>query len=404
MDSSDRIYLKKLCADVPIGQRERWESLLKAILSSAKADLHCHLAGSMRPETLKHLANSIRDLDWGFCEEGFGRSIAYQIMSGDAERVKQFLEYRKSKGSLSDYMLAYTLPKTVLATENALRRVIFEVCEDSYCEGIRYLEIRFNPWSLTGKVKPGDHIKALATGIDAVTDTYADLEVVLLLSLVKDYDPDLAKRILDEALEVNSTSAVHGLIKGVDSAGNEIGFEPSKHATVFEHAKNAGLSVVCHAGEAFAALEDGVRLIENALDFLGARRIGHGLAAGIDAGKLAGSRDLNGKVYDRKRIHRIAESQNKLRKRLKKEDVPVEVCPSSNIHTGNVSSLEEHPMKAFFADGVPVVICTDNRWVSHTKLSWEILRVAKVFNIVGPVLEEILKAPFRYKLEQLKKK
>lgn len=357
----------------------------------------------MRPQTLKYLARSVRDLDWGFCTEGFGQSIARRITQGDVEQVKSFLEYRKSRGSLSDYMMAYALPKTVLATEKALRRVAFEVCEDNYLEGVRYLELRFNPWMLTEKIKPGPYIKALADGLDEAAEKYPELETVLLLSLVKSYDVDLCKRILEETLKANSTAAVAGRIKGVDSAGNEVGWAPSQYEDIFEQARQAGLGVVSHAGEAFASLEDGITMIEEAIDCLGAGRIGHGLAAGLDGFSLRGSRDLNGEVYTGERVEKITERQVELRKRLREKDILIEVCPSSNIHTGNVRSIEDHPVSIFLAEGIPFSICTDNRWISHTKLSWEYLRLIKVLKLSDSVIDRIVSTPFRYRLEDLAK-
>ncbi len=225
---------------------------------------------------------------------------------------------------------------------------------------------------------------------------------MLLLSLIKDYDSTIADRIIDESLEVNNEPGVRGLIKGVDSAGEEINFEPTKHAAAFECARKAGLGVVCHAGESYAYLEDGIKMIEDALDVLGAKRIGHGLAAGVDPSKLLGKSDLRGDIYDKKRIKRIAERQGNLRERLKKEDILIEACPSSNLQTGNVPSPEEHPLKEFLADGVPVAICTDNRWISHAKLSWEIVRMAKLLNLDMAAIQRLIETPFRYKLENLK--
>ena len=401
LDDSDRIFLFKLCGGETGQAYSRWETLLGEVKAWPKAELHCHLAGSMRPRTLKDLATSIHDLDWGFCAEGFGRSIARRIRDGTLDDIKRHLEYRKSGGSLSDYMLAYALPKTVLATESAIERVTFEVCEDSWREGVRYLEIRFNPWMLTGRIKPVPYIEALSRGIDRAAEAYPDLEVVLLLSLVKSYDPDLSRRILQETLEANEGPVCRGRVKGVDSAGNEIGWEAERYADVYAIARGAGLGIVCHAGEAFASMEDGVRTIEGALDYLGVRRIGHGLAAGLDARSLIGTSDLDGRVYDERRVEKITEMQVALRERLKREDIPIEVCPSSNIHTGNVSTLAAHPIRVFLSEGIPVTVCTDNRWVSHTKLSWEFVRLARELGLGTPVLERLARAAFDYRVDKL---
>jgi adenosine deaminase len=400
-DANDRIFLKKLCSGEDARESARWGDVLSRVLSMPKAELHCHLDGSMRPETLKHLAQSTPDLDWGLCAERFGPSIAGNIVHGVMSEVKHYLEYRVQKGSLSDYMRVYALPKTVIATEYGIRTVALEVCEDNYREGVRYLEIRFNPWMLGGAITPENYIKSLARGIGEAREKYPDLEAVLLLSLVKDHEPSLVERILDESLEAAHDPSVGGLIKGVDSAGNEIGFRPERYAEIFGRARDAGLPIVCHAGEAYKSLEDGIALIGEVIDVLGAKRIGHGLAAGINAATLLGRDDVNGSPYDRKRIQEISERQRKLRERLRVENILVEVCPSSNIHTGTVRSVKEHPLGIFLDEGVPVAICTDNRWISHTKLSWEIVRMAKVLGLEERRIEGLIAAPFKYRLQDL---
>lgn len=402
LDASDRIFLDKLCRGENEREAERWEAVLARVGAAPKAELHCHLAGSMRPGTLKHLAQSTPGINWDICAERFGPSVGNAIVHGVLGEVKRYLEYRVESGSLSDYMRAYALPKTVLVTEYGIRTVAFEVCEDNYLEGVRYLEIRFNPWMLDESISLPNHIKAIAQGIGEARLKYPDLEVALLLSLVKDHNLSLAKRILEESIEANNDPAVAGLIAGVDSAGNELGFHPPRYAEIFASARDAGLAVVCHAGEAYESLEDGVRFIEESIDILGARRIGHGLAAGLEAAALLGKCDVKGRPYDRKRIEAISERQRGLRKRLREENVLVEVCPSSNVHTGSVRSIEEHPVGLFIEEGVPVAICTDNRWVSHTKLSWEIVRIAKGFGLDAAAVDKIILAPFEYRLRDLR--
>lgn len=401
MDESDRIFLDKLCAGEPPEACARWEDLLARVISLPKAELHCHLAGSMRPETLRDLAASEEDLDWSFCDRGFGFPLAPRIAGADIQGVKNFLEYRKSGGSLSDYMLVYGLPKTVMASRHAIRRVVTEVCEDNFREGVRYLEIRFNPWMLAGTLDITQYITAIAEGLDAAAGRCRGMEVVLLLSLVKDYDAALTERIFREVLEANTLPGVGGRVKGVDSAGNEMGFGITAHKRVFDAARRAGLAVVCHAGEAFRSIEDGIRAIEEAVTLCGARRIGHGLAAGLDPRRRLGTQDLYGRSYDEKRVEEIAGRQRLLRKRLREEDILVEVCPSSNLHTGNLRSLEDHPLGTFLAEGVPVALCTDNRWISHTRLSWEIVRMAKCLDLDYAAVGNLIQAPFRYSLEQL---
>lgn len=400
-DRSDSRFLRKQCAGMRPAERERWARVFEAVASMPKAELHCHLAGSMRPTTLRDLARTVQAVDWSFCDSGYGYPVAKRIAEGTLEEVTRLLEYRKARGSLSDYMLAYALPKTVLATEEALERVIFEVCEDAFREGVRYIEIRFNPRMLTSAIRVKPYLQALAGGLNRAEERYPGLDAVLLLSLVKDYDAAVVEEIVSEVLDAVADPFLRGRVKGVDSAGNEIGFHIARHAKAFAMAREAGLAVVCHAGEAFAALEDGIVMIEDAVETLGAGRIGHGIAAGLDARLLLGTADLNGRRYTEARVEALSARQRALRARLRERNVLVEVCPSSNLHTGNIASLEEHPMRAFLADGVPVAICTDNRWISHTRLTWEIVRMARALRLDMPALEGLVQTPFRYRLADL---
>ncbi|MDD5557509.1 MAG: hypothetical protein PHN82_09725 [bacterium] len=401
IDDADLLFLEKLCRGETADRRPFWEEYFAAVRGAAKAELHCHLAGSMRPETFRELARSIPDLDWSFCDAGFGYGVGPAVAGGTLEDAKRLLEYRKAGGSLSDYMLSYALPKTVLANEAALRRVIFEVCEDNHREGVRYLEIRFNPHMLTGGIRTAAYIEALAEGAERAERELPGFEAVLILSLVKDYEPEVVERLLDEVIEANGRAGVRGRVRGIDSAGNELGFAIEGHANVFARARAAGFAVVCHAGEAFACLEDGIGMIEGAVQILGARRIGHGLAAGIDPARLAGSEDMRGRPYDARRIEALAARQAALRGRLARERIAIEVCPSSNLHTGNVRSLAEHPLAVFLAEGLPVAVCTDNRWISHTKLTWEIVRMAKWLDLPIETARALADAAFSFRLDDI---
>jgi adenosine deaminase len=355
----------------------------------------------MRPETLRDLAVTEKDVDWGYCVDGFGHSIVDLIKTGDMADIVKCLEYRPDGGSLQDYMRVYALPKTVLASEDAIRRVAFEVSEDSYADGVRYLEIRFNPLMLDNRFSPRAYIHALADGVNEAMSRFDGLSVVLLLSLVKDHSPVTALRIFEETMAANEDAHVNGLVKGIDSAGIEEGFLPSEFAHIFEEARKRGVGVTCHAGESFIALEDGISMMEEVVIYLHARRIGHGLAAGIDTTTLRGQRDRAGRLYDDDRLEQIKERQKKLRRLLKEKGVLLEVCPSSNVHTGNVHSMEAHPVGIFHAEGVPFAICTDNRRISHTKLSWEVVRMAKVFNWGEEEINGIMTRPFDYTLEKI---
>ncbi len=288
------------------------------------SDLHIHLDGSLREETLIALS----------------REAGLIPPTADASGFTRGLRFRSGM-SLSSCLGRFDVTVGLLQTRRALERVTSELVCDSYLDGVRHVEIRFCPTLHTREgMSPGDAVTAVVSGAErGVGEALAGapddwMSARVLLSVLEGMSEEQTAEIVDLAI-----GHADSLVAGVDLAGDESLFDAARHARPFARAADAGLGVTVHAGEGGDA-----RNVAAAVETLGANRIGHGVSATTDAGVMSLLADRN---------------------------VAVEVCLSSNLHTGAVGSLAAHPLCTLAEAGVPVALATDNRFFSHTTLSRE---------------------------------
>ncbi|MFF0729276.1 adenosine deaminase [Streptomyces sp. NPDC004134] len=276
-------------------------------------ELHCHLDGSVRPATLADLAR----------EQGItlDRPVEDLVVAPDP------------CGSLTTYLTYLDLPIRLLQTPHALARAARELVEDWKADGVVHGEVRFAP-QLHGDegMTLDEAVRAVAEGL---ARGRADTGVAtgLLLCCLRHQSPDESLAVAETALRQRDAVA------GLDLAGDESRYRALPHRAVFDLAHSAGLPCTVHAGEAA-----GPESMWEAIDVLGARRVGHGVRCTSDSALL-----------DRLRTDRIA----------------LEMCPLSNVGTGAVSSLAEHPATVLLTDGLPVTISTDIRTTAATTLQRE---------------------------------
>ena len=297
--------------------------LSSSFQSLPKALLHEHLDGGLRPATLLELARA--------------RGLTVPTDSPDA--LADWMHGNANSGSLERYLQGFALTVAAMATPQACERVAFEAAEDARLDGCVLAEFRMaplllEPFSLAGEAV----VEALVAGLRR-----SALPSGLIVCAMRTDSPAETLR----AAELAARFSGHGVI-GFDLAGAERGFPPAEHAAAFNRARDAGLGLTCHAGEADA----GSRVLEAAA--LGATRIGHGVhimsgatpaetAAWVDAARALG-------------LH-------------------FEVCPSSNVHTGAFPSLAAHPIRAMVEAGLSVSCSTDNRLMSGVTLSGELAAI-----------------------------
>ncbi|MFE0173158.1 adenosine deaminase [Streptomyces sp. NPDC059002] len=276
-------------------------------------ELHCHLDGSVRPGTIRDLAQ----------EQGIALD----------RPVEELAVAPATCGSLTKFLGYIDLPLQVLQTPHALRRAARELVEDWHHDGVVHGEVRFAP-QLHGRhgMSQDEAVRAVAEGL-AVGRAATGVRTGILLCCLRQQNPD-------ESLAVAETALRHPAdVVGLDLAGDEALHPAWRHREAFELAHAAGLPCTVHAGEAA-----GSESMWEAIDVLGARRIGHGVRCTDDPALLD---------------------------RLRRDRIALEMCPTSNVQTGAVPSLLEHPATALLRQDLPVTISTDTRTTSATTLERE---------------------------------
>ena len=288
------------------------------------SDLHVHLDGSLRSDTLVALS----------------RDAGLIPATGDAEEFTRRLRFRPGL-SLASCLTRFDITVGLLQTRRALERVARELGCDCYLDGVRHPEIRFCPALHTREgLSLDDAVMSVLRGAEqgigeALASAPVDrMSTRVVISVLEGMSEEEAGALVDLAIGLADFG-----VTGVDLAGDEALFDPALYARPFARAADAGLGVTVHAGEGGDAGN-----VAAAVEVLRADRIGHGVSAASDPGTMS-------LLVDR--------------------GVVVEVCLSSNLHTGAVESLGAHPLVKLVDAGVPVALATDNRFFSDTSLSHE---------------------------------
>ena len=293
--------------------RSSWIGLPKVLL-------HEHLDGGLRPQTLLELCQA--------------RGLT--VPSDDAAGLADWMRANADSGSLERYLRGFGLTVAAMASPAACERVAFEAAEDALADGCVLAEFRMAPLLLEAHGLDGDAVvEALVAGLEK-----SALPCGLIVCAMRTDSPAETLRSAELAARFRGRGVI-----GFDLAGAEFGFPPTPHAAAFDRARDAGLGLTCHAGEA----DVGARVLEAAA--LGATRIGHGvrIMAGDSAAEVARQVDA-----------------------ARELGLHFEVCPTSNVHTGAFTSLASHPIKAMLEAGLAVSCSTDNRLMSGVTLSGEL--------------------------------
>ena len=300
----------------PLPAPSRWTALPKVLL-------HEHLDGGLRPQTLFEL-----------CLAG-----GLALPAPDPPSLAAWMQANADSGSLERYLRGFSLTVEAMASPGACERVAFEAAEDARIDGCVLAEFRMAPQLLERYGLAGDAVvEALVAGL-----ARSPLACGLIVCAMRTDAPAETLR----AAELAARFAGRGVV-GFDLAGAERGHPPSVHAAAFARAGAAGLGLTCHAGDA----DCGDRVLEAAS--IGATRIGHGVHV------------MQGETPAQ--TERWIDEARRL-------GLHFEVCPTSNVHTGAVASLAEHPIGAMLAAGLSVSCSTDNRLMSGVTLSGELAAI-----------------------------
>ncbi len=292
-----------------------------------KAELHCHLDGSLRVDTIFELA------------EEYDISLPTHDKAALTEIVTMDLDC----DSLATYLRAFDVTLMVMQHQKAIERVAFEVAEDAARDNIRYLEIRFAPiLHQANGLQLVDIVEAVLRGLQRAEKQYSIKAAVIICGL-RHMQPASTEELADLTIAFKNKGVV-----GFDLAGAELDYPAKKHLQAFYRILNNNINITIHAGEAY-----GSKSIAQALHYCGAHRLGHGTRLHEDA-------DLMHYVND----HRI----------------PLEVCLTSNIQTKAAESFELHPAKFYHELGLRVTLNTDNTLVSGVTLSDEYYLAATTYH------------------------
>ncbi len=292
-----------------------------------KVELHCHLDGSLRPESMIELAQEDK----------------IKLPSDNPDDLKKILSIGDKRGSLNDYLTKFEITLSVLQTPESLTRTAYELVEDAACENVRYLEMRYSPilhtkWGMT----PQEAVEAVNKGLRQAEGNF-NIKCGQIICGIREISPEVSLRLADLAVQFKNKGVV-----GFDLAGAEENYPAKHHREAFYLILNNNINTTLHAGEAF-----GPESIHQAIHYCGAHRIGHGT-------RLKEDPDLMQYIND----HRI----------------PLEITLTSNYHTKSVRSLKYHPILFYYEQGIRITLSTDNRLISNTTLTKEFMLAHELYN------------------------
>lgn len=312
---------------------------LEEIRSWPKAELHCHLDGSLRLNTMVELARA--------------QNKTSLLPSTSIEELETILRAIDDSDTLEAYLswFRYTIP--LMQSRESLARIAYELAEDCARENVRYVEVRYGPVLHTEEGLSLEEVNdAVLDGLRQAERDFGIRTAVIICGLRDRYE-SASLRQAELAVAYRKKGVV-----GFDLAGGEAGNPPKHHLHAFYYARNQLMNLTIHAGESW-----GPDSIRQALFFCGAHRIGHGTT-----------------------LHQDAE----LLQYFVDHQVPLEVCPTSNVQTHVVDGFESHPVRTYIEAGIPVTINTDNRLFSRTTSSDELYRIARALDLDRSTLQQIV--------------
>ena len=316
---------------------------LETIRSAPKVLLHDHLDGGLRPATVVELAE----------ETGYSG-----LPSTDAAELGRWFRSGADRKSLELYLEGFRHTVAVMQAPDAIARVASECAQDLAADGVVYAEVRYAPElstqsGLALEVVMDAWLDGFERGARAAAEAGHPIVIRAIVTAMRQF----ARSV--EIAELSVRYRDQGVV-GFDIAGPEAGFPPSRHLDAFQLIHRANFHVTIHAGEAF-----GLPSIWEALQWCGAERLGHGVRI-VDDIHVAADGDIE--------IGRLAQFVRDVR-------IPLEMCPTSNVHTGAVASIREHPIDLLRRLRFRVTVNTDNRLMSGVSLSHELAVLAEVFGI-----------------------
>ena len=300
------------------------EKVPKWLKDMIKVDIHCHMGGSIRIPTILELADN----------------YGIKLPATDEGSLKKLIIFKDRRNkSLEGYLQGITICESVLVKPEAFERVAYEICEDAHKENVKVFELRFGPTNYAnGSLHLHEIMESTLSGLKRASDQF-DMYTGLIVCGIRT-DPKSTAM----AAEVAANYHPFGVV-GFDLAGKEQGHRPKDFRDIIKPVKESMIPVTIHAGE-----DDTVESIAEAIQYLNAERIGHGISL--------------------RQSSQILEFMNQTRK-------TIESCCASNIDTGSVASYETHPIRVYYNQDLRVCVNTDNRTISDTTITKEYMQLMK---------------------------
>jgi adenosine deaminase len=313
-----------------------------------KVLLHDHLDGGVRAQTVIELA---KDQHYK------------KLPTSDAGELTAWFRRGAQRGSLPLFLEGFEHTCGVMQTEEALERVAYEMMEDMHSDGVVYVETRFAPVFHTQKgLAHHTIVKSVLRGLERGKKKFG-VDYGVLICAMRNMNPAISQDIAELAVEFRNLGVV-----GFDLAGEEGGYPPKKHVDAFHYIQRENFNITIHAGEAF-----GKESIWQAIQWCGAHRIGHATRL------IEDMRVKDGEVL----------SMGTLAQYVLDKRIPLEICLTSNVHTGAVRTVEEHPFGILYRYKFRVTLNTDDRLMSGITLTDEYQTAAENFGLKLDDFEKI---------------
>ncbi|CAN5359603.1 adenosine deaminase [soil metagenome] len=310
------------------------------VRKAPKVLLHDHLDGGLRPATIVELA----------------AQVGHELPAPDAESLGRWFAESADSGSLERYLETFEHTVGVMQTAPALSRVARECVEDLSNDGVVYAEVRYAPEQHVSEGLSLDEVvAAVEAGFEqGVADAAAAGRPIVVRQLLT------AMRHQARSMEIAELSIAwrERGVAGFDIAGAEAGYPPTRHLDAFEYLQRENSHFTIHAGEAF-----GLPSIWQALQWCGADRLGHGV-----------------RIIDDVTVHDDGSVElGRLAAYVRDKRIPLELCPASNVQTGAATSVAEHPIGLLTKLRFRVTVNTDNRLMSNTSMTDEMVSLVEAF-------------------------
>lgn len=307
-----------------------------------KTEIHVHLDGSLRLETLHELLQAVPAKARRVQEEMIAATYDQRLdlAKCSPEALARVVQVGDRVSCLEEYLIPFSVTGLVMQTEENLRRISREIVLDNAVQNVRYLEVRFAPLlHVEGGLQLPQVIESVLGGLrDGEQEAQTPIQANLIVCGMRQ-DIEGTKVAAEMACAYKSEGVV-----AFDIAGPEAGYPPDKHKEAFQIIQAHVIPVTVHAGEGY-----GPRSIRQALFDCNARRLGHGT-----------------RVYQDGDLFRYIVNQR----------IPLECCLSSNVHTKTVHAYGSHPLRGFMKKGVRVTLNTDNTLISDTSINKEYVKAA----------------------------